>query len=448
MVITFRSHILAAMCGAALTLAACSPGSTSGGKAVTPSGSTLTSDQVAKAGRVTLTMTDFETAGGLETALDQLIKNFEARYPNITIKRSSKDFDGYGKTINLAMSADSPPDLAEANVPMAGKLIPSGLTASLDRYYAGYGWERRYPSSVLQLLRSDNGKTFGTGHFWGQAIGGNMVGVYYNKRALSELGLKVPSTFDEFQDALDVIRRKGKLPIQMGNLEQYPANHVLSTVLPEFSDPRPVRSWINGTAGTTFDTDGNKAALQTLADWGKKGYLPAQANGTRDDDAAAAFGRGEGVFDITGSWRSVLFAKSLGDNAGFFTLPPRASGAVGHPTGWLANPFVISSKSKHADIAAFFLDYLSSPANSTITTAAGYLPFDQNAPAPAGAVNGEVVAAWKNAVRNDSLVPYLDFAAPAMGNAMFPALQSLIAGKLQPGQVAKTVQSTWADYHS
>jgi raffinose/stachyose/melibiose transport system substrate-binding protein len=434
-----------AVAAVATILTACTPGTKTGASSKV-SGATLSAADVRKAGNVTLKMTDFETTGTQGT-LDTLIHNFEAAYPNITIKRTSKDFESYGKTINLTMSAGSAPDLAEANVPMASRLISGGLTRPLDAYSSGYNWSQRYPGSVLQLLRSDTGKTFGTGHYWGQALGGNMVGVYYNKSQLASLGLRVPTTFAEFQNDLAVAKSKGKLPLQMGNLEQHPANHMLSTVMNDFSDPQRIRDWVNGVAGSTFDTSGNKQAMGILADWAKKGYLPSQTNGTKDDDAAIAFGRGKGVFDITGTWREAPFAKALGADGGFFTLPPVHAGGTSYATGWLANPFVISSKSKHPDIAAFFLNYMSSPQNTAITTAGGFLPFDANAPVPGNPIGADVLAAWKKAVANNSLVPYLDFAAPAMGDALFPALQSLIGGQQSPSQVAKTVQTAWAAYH-
>src|SRR5581483_1354760 len=152
-------------------VAAVAAGSRSTGVAASQPGGKLTAAQVRAMGKVTLTMYDFETTGGLSPALASIIKQFETKFPNVHVKRTSRDFNDYGKTIGLLMSSKSAPDIAEANVPMARKLIPAHLIASLDPYYKAYGWTKQYPSAVLGLLRSSNGKVFGSGSYWGQAIG-------------------------------------------------------------------------------------------------------------------------------------------------------------------------------------------------------------------------------------------------------------------------------------
>ncbi len=444
---TSQAAAVAVAVAIVLTAAACAPGS-SNGSPTKATGTKLTGADVAKAGKITLTMDDFETTGGLSPALDSLIKQFEAKYPNITIKRSSKDFNDYGKTISLTMSSSTAPDIAEANVVMARSLVPAGLTEPLNAYYQAYGWAQRYPSSVLGLLQSSNGKTFGQGNFWGQALGGNMVGVYYDKRMLSTLGLTVPTSYAEFVHDLAVAKSKGQLPIQLGNLDQYPANHVFSTVLNAFADPQAVRDWINGKSGASFDTPGVIQAAQELQNWAKQGYLPSQTNGTKYDDAVAAFGKGNGLFYITGSWEEPIFAASMHANVGFFVLPPKSAGQAPYPTGWLANPFTISKRSEHADIAAFFLDYMSGPQGAPTAVAGGFLPFTDTTPPASAPVQADVIAAWRQAIKQNSLVPYLDFATPSMDTTLFPNLQSLLAHKMTPSQVASTAQHDWASYHS
>ncbi len=155
-------------------------------------GKPMTAAEVRAAGKNTLTMYDFETTGGLSPALNKLIRQFEKKFPNITIKRKSRDFNDYGKTIGLLMSSSGATDIAEANVEMARTLIPAHLIRNLNQYYTAYGWTKQYPKAVLGLLKSADGKIFGSGPYWGQALGGNMVGVYYNKQMLASLG-QVPS---------------------------------------------------------------------------------------------------------------------------------------------------------------------------------------------------------------------------------------------------------------
>jgi raffinose/stachyose/melibiose transport system substrate-binding protein len=439
---------------ATLSIGACgslTPGSSSGPAAQQAPMKKLTPDEVRKLGTVSLKMIDFDPADqGLGAALDKLVAQFHATYPNVTVKRVSKDFNSYSKTIKLTMSEADAPDIAQANVVMARTLVPAGLIRPLDGYYDAYGWKSRYPSTVLDLLRSKkDGKTLGVGEYWGQAIGGNMVGVYYNAATLKKLGLTVPTTYAEFEHELQVAKDNHILPVQLGNLEQWPANHVLSTLMNVTEDPQVVRDWIKGKAGATFETPGITDAAQTLRDWERKGYLPSNANGVTNDRSIADFGAGQGLFYITGSWQIPRISAALKDNGGFFLLPPKTAGGPAAATGWLANPYTISAKSKHADLAAFFLDYIGGPAGTTTAVAGGFLPFGE---LPAGyhqtRTANDVTAAWRAAVKDDGLVPYLDFATPSLGDVAFPAIQAVIAGKMTPADFTRRVQANWRDYHS
>jgi raffinose/stachyose/melibiose transport system substrate-binding protein len=451
---TRRIGVVAAILATSLAAAGCSsatPGSRADTVGAKSQGKKLTPAEVRKMGDVTLKMIDFDPVGqGLGAALDKLVAQFHAAYPNITVNRSSKDFNSYSKTIKLTMSQKDAPDIAQANVVMARTLVPAGLVKPLNDYYSAYDWKARYPSSVLGLLRAEpDGKTLGAGNYWGQAIGGNMVGVYYNKAILNQLGLSIPATFAEFEKDLGIAKKKNVLPVQLGNLEQWPANHVLSTLMNATEDPQVTRDWINGKAGATFETPGITQAAQTLRDWEQKGYLPANANGVKNDDSIAAFGKGKGLFYITGSWQIPRVSESLKDNGGFFLLPPKDAGGPATATGWLANPYTISSNSKHADLAAFFLDYIGGPDGTATAIAGGFLPFGDVPPGTnESKTAAEVTTAWKAAIKDNGLVPYLDFATPSLGDTAFPAIQSVIAGKMTASDFTKMVQANWSAYHA
>lgn len=442
-----RSATRVALAGLLATLiaGACSTNSTGGGTTGSR-GHTLTAAQVKSAGSVTLTWIDFENASGEGTALTSLFTQFEQQFPNITIKHEEKGFVDYGDTIGLLMSSSQAPDIAEANVVMARKLIPAKLLYDLTPYYQGYGWTSRYPSSVLGLLKSTNGVTFGSGPYWGQGLGGNMVGVYYNKALLTQLGLRIPSTFADFENDLAVAKAHGVLPIQEGNKDQWPLNHVLSEILPEFTDPQLVRNWVNGVPGSTFASPQITNAMAELQKWADDGYLSRQANGILYNDSAALFGQGQGLFYITGSWEEPIFHQAMSNNVGFFLLPPRQAGATPAATGWMASPFTIASKSAHPDIAAFLLDFMSSPAGTATAEAAGYLPFQKTQPGSDQTEN-DVVAGWEAELKADALISYLDFATPSMNNTLFPVLQELIGDQITPAEAVRRCQANWTEFY-
>jgi raffinose/stachyose/melibiose transport system substrate-binding protein len=128
-------------------------------------------------------------------------------------------------------------------------------------------------------------------------------------------------------------------------------------------------------------------------------------------------------------------------------LPPLADTRPAGATGAVADAFTISARSEHPDVAAFFLDFMFGPACATSNLDGGYLPFSQERVAAGGGIAGDVLGRWSDVVAADALVPYLGFAAPAMGDTLWPITQSFIGGRSTPDEVIEAVQVAWSDYH-
>jgi raffinose/stachyose/melibiose transport system substrate-binding protein len=445
-----RNAAIAIGLSALLLTAGCSaltPGASSGGtSAVT--GKKLTSADVKKLGKVTLRLTD-EGSTDKGDPLTKNIAKFEKQYPNVTISRQVSSYDQYGKTINLTLSGNNPPDVAEADGATAPRLVAGKLLKPMNAYYKAYDWTSRYPSSILAAAQLDpTGKISGTGDYWGVINGGEIVGIYYNAAELKKLGLTQPKTFAEFESDLAVAKAHGVTPIQAGNLEQIAAGHVLMTVLDVFEKPQAVQDWINGKPGSTFDTAGARKALDTIRDWNKKGYFPSQTNGTKDDTAAAAFAKGDGLFDITGSWRTQEFDQGLGAKGGFMLMPQMDASTQSYATGSFEGAYGIATKSKHADLAAFFLDYITGKPGSANNNAGDALPFTGTASAEGGPIANQVLAGWNTVSKDNGLTGYLDSAAPAMADTLFPGIQTLMVNKETSAQLASAIQQTWTEYRS
>jgi raffinose/stachyose/melibiose transport system substrate-binding protein len=153
---------------AAVAVAACTPGSNTDTAAPTATGEVTT--DASKLGTVTLTVWDQEVRGGQAAQIEELNKAFQAKYPNITLKRVTRSFDDLKTTLKLALSGNEPPDVFQANNgrPDMGSFVQAGQLLPLDRYAAAYKWNERYPESVRKYSSySTNGKTFGTGTLYG-----------------------------------------------------------------------------------------------------------------------------------------------------------------------------------------------------------------------------------------------------------------------------------------
>jgi raffinose/stachyose/melibiose transport system substrate-binding protein len=433
--------LLAAGCG--------SPGSSNGGSAP----STVSSTGFDTSKKVTITMWDTENSPGPSKALNQLIAQFERKYPNVTVKRTVKNFDDYMATIKLAASSDSAPDVFQGNEGSVDQeLVKAHLIVPLDNLAKAYGWNTRFgsPAALNPLRWSADGQRWGTGELWGIAQKAEVLGAFYNKATLAKLGLSVPTTFAQFEACLAKAKAAGIPPIMVGGLDRWPLGHIFMVLQARFDNPAKIADWTYGRPGSTFDDAGTRKAASIFEQWGTKGYFEDGFNGVSQTAAAARFGKGEGLFFITGPWENETFAGPLKDGVGFFPLPS-LDGSPGAPTtGSLSLPYHISAKSKNKAVAAAFINWITDPHAAAIVIDNGDLP----AATPQGAKvdpNSSLAAiskAWGEKSKAGTLTPYLDWATSTMGDTLFGGLQQLSQGKVSPAQFTAAVQKDWEQAHS
>jgi raffinose/stachyose/melibiose transport system substrate-binding protein len=442
--LTLLLLLCAAVCGCG------TPGS-SGGAVTARSGPVSTGFDTGE--KVSLTMWDDETSPGDSKAQDQLIHEFEQRYPNVTVHRVVKSFDDYMSTIKLAASSSNAPDVFQGNEGYAvdQALIKAGLILPLDGQAAAYGWDTRFgnPLTLDPLRWSADGATWGSGTLWGVAQKAEVLGVFYDKDVMARLGLRPPRTFAQFQQTLAKAKAAGVPPVMVGGLDRWPLGHVFMVLQALFEKPSAVSAWAFGHPGASFDTPGTRKAAEVFAQWGAKGYFENGFNGVSQQTAAARFAKGEGLYFITGPWENQTFAGPLGNRVGFFPMPGTGS-APSAATGSLSLPYHISSRTPHPEVAAALIDYLTGQHAAKLLIENGDLPAAD--PGSAALDGGSSLAAiartWRQKSRAGLLVPYLDWATASMGDTLFGGLQQLSQGATTPAQFTAAVQKDWESAHS
>ncbi|MQA78034.1 MAG: extracellular solute-binding protein [Streptosporangiales bacterium] len=429
--------------------AACAPGSNSEQPSKKPTSAVST--DVAKAGKVTLNVWDQEVRGGQHEAVEQLNKEFQEKYPNVTIKRTSKSFEDLKTTLKLALNGENPPDVVQANqgYPDMGAFVEAGMLTSLKPYADVYKWNDRYSKTLLNLNSfTDDGKTFGQGNLYGVSQTGEIVGIFYSKKKLAKLGVSEPKTWGEFTKQLGTAKSKGETPIVFGNKDQFPAIHTFGVLQNRNNPQQEIVDTIFSRDGKTWDTPGNEKAAATLQDWVKKGYVSKGANGLGYDQAGADFAKGEGVFLMTGTWLYADLAKTMKKDLGFIAPPPVKAGEPAYTTGGQGLSWSVTSKSKNQDVAAAYLDFITNPHAADVITESGGLPAiaPESAKPEAGTALEQIFADWKTLNETDSLVPYLDYTTPDFYDTLSVQLQRLIGEKATPKQCVAAVQKDYASF--
>lgn len=440
--------VLAAVCLGTAT--ACAPGGSSAPAADATHSGPVSTDP-ATVGKVTLTVWDQNTDQGVNASTQALNAAFMKKYPNVRIVRVSREFNDLKTTLKLALSSANPPDVVQANqgYPDMGAFVKAGLLQPVDRYARTYGWATAYPQQLLDLNRfSPDGRTWKTGNLYGVSQTGELVGVYYNKAKLTSLGIAVPTTLSRLQAALARAKAAGTLPVSFGDSDKSPAIQLFGMVQAVQAGRQEVRDLVFSQGKATWNDPGPQQSAQTLRDWVKKGYLSPGFEGLSEDQSAEAFARGGAAFMIDGSWEAAALAQRMGAaKVGFTALAP-APGGTAVTQGGEGLAWAITSRSRHADVAAAYINFLVDNHGMSETAADGSLPALPPAafhPA-AGTVYADLLTQWKSVSRSDGLLPYLDYTTPTFYDTLTAALQEMLAGQRSVPDFGKALQSDYAAF--
>ncbi|MCV2394950.1 extracellular solute-binding protein [Actinotalea sp. M2MS4P-6] len=434
--------------GAAFALAACAPGSGTSEETSAPATSGEVQTDIASLGDVTLSVWDQEVRGGQNEQIEALNAAFMEKYPNVTIDRNSQSFDDLATTLRLALTDDEAPDVVQANNGRntMGQFVAAGQLVPLDPWAEAYGWFDRYSPNVLQYSSySEDGTVFGDGNLYGLPQVGEVVGIFYSKSKLADLGLDVPATWADFEDALAAAKAAGETPMQLGNIEGWPAIHVFGPLQGATVPADQIVALGLGNPGASWTTPENEAAAATLQGWVEDGYFNDGPNGTDYDAAWQALADGDGVFLIGGSWLAADLEDAMGDDVGFFA-PALDDGTIA-TTGGTGLPFAITSGSKNPDVAAAYIDFITSDDAMSIIAEKGNLPVNRTAElAPDSGVQADVFATFDEVSSSGALLPYLDYATPTFSDTLATSLQDLIAGQKTPAEFTEALEADYADF--
>lgn len=441
----FRLGTSVAAVGALLMLSACAPGPS--GDTSTPAPTNDASTDIADVGPVTLTVWDQNTDGGIDEAQKQLNARFQEMYPNVTIQRTVESFSDLKTTLRLALSSNTPPDVVQANqgYPDMGAFVAAGMLRPVNDYAELYDWNSYYPEALLkQNSFSSDGKTWQGDDLYGVSQTGEVVGIYYNRQLLSSLGLSVPETLADLDEAMAAAKANGILPMAFGNLDKSPGIHLYGVVQAALAGAPAVNDLVSGRGGAWTDESSLKAAQQISA-WSEKGYLTPGTNGVSRDDAIAAFGNGGALFTLTGTWMQQPMQDYPVD-IGFTTL--KSDEGKPATTGGQGLAWAITSKSANPDVAAAYIDFITNAKAAELLIDTGNLPTvlpSGYQPQP-DTVSGDIATQYRDVQDADGEVPYLDYSTPTFYDTLTAAMQELLAGQADPQQFTERLQKDYSEF--
>jgi len=292
------------------------------------------------------------TGGGEAAGLDAMIQLFAANYPDIEfINAAVAGGAGTNAKAVLAsrLAAGDPPDSwqAHAGQEILGAYVAADQIEPLDALFTEEGWNAVMPATLLPLISKD-GKPYSV------PVNIHRANVMWtNPALLAEVGVTVPTNWDEFFTACEAIEAAGKICLSMG--ETWTAQHLMEVVVLGALGPDKYSALWDGT-GDWASADVT-TALETYAK--VLAHTNADAASLSWQDASKLVANGDAAFNIMGDWADGYFSGTaaggnlgLVPNEGYGWAPPPGTDGVFQ---FLSDSFTLAKNAPHPDGAMAWL---------------------------------------------------------------------------------------------
>lgn len=282
-----------------------------------------------------------------QPAMQQLVKAFNTKYPNVKVSISLATFDQFFTKLKTQASSDNLPDVFWMNGPNFQLFASNDQLAGLDKLFEAKQLDpANYPKAMNDLYTLD-GKQYGVPKDF------DTIALWYNKKLFADAGVAPPTeswTWDDYKKAAAQLKPKLQprgifaSGDELGNQgDYYPAilsngGYVIKDGRSGYADPKTTE------------------ALQFWSDMVKAGYTPTAAQNaeTRGRDR---FFDGKAAMMWNGNWLVSMALKSAHKNdLAIVPLPKAPNGQRKTVIHGIGN--VMSAKSKNPQAAAAFLAFL------------------------------------------------------------------------------------------
>lgn len=297
-------------------------------------------------------------------AMEDLIKDFEEKNPDIKVKWNNFDHEGYKAAIRNFLTADAPDVAAWYAGNRMAPFVKAGLFEPVDDVWEANGFNDQLKSAAASM--TIDGKKWGVPYTYYQ------WGIYYNKEAYKKAGVTEPKNWAEFVSNCEKFKAAGIDCLTTGTKALWPGAGIFDYMNLRVNGYEFHMDLANGKVPWT-----DAKVKATFAEWAKiVPYITANHAAIDWQDAAALLSQGKAANYVMGNFAVATFKDGgmTNDTLGFMVFPeitpgiPRAEEA---PT----DTFHIPSGAKNKEDAKKFLAYLgSAEAQTKMNATLGQLP--------------------------------------------------------------------------
>ena len=287
------------------------------------------------------------TGGGEAAGLEAMIEVFAEKYPDIEFENAAVA-GGAGTNARAVLAtrlqAGDAPDSwqGHAGQELIGTYVAADQLEPVNFLFEENGWLDVMPETLIPLISQD-------GNIYSVPVNIHRANVlWYNPTVLSENGIDVPTSLDEWFAAMDALQAAGMdAPLAMG--EQWTAMHLFETVLLASLGPDGYEALWDGSGDW-----GSADVTAALEDFAKVlTYVNSDASALTWQDASQLVVNGDAAFNVMGDWAEGYFREiGFEPNTGYgWAAVPGTGGNF----QFLSDSFVLPKGAPHRDAAIAWL---------------------------------------------------------------------------------------------
>lgn len=282
-----------------------------------------------------------------------IVENFEAANPHIKVNMeiTSSDQDEYYSVLTTKLSGTS--NTVDVFAVHGGARLTEYVSAGKLLDLTSTPVAGSYNSELLG---------FGTvgDKIYGLPQAYNSYLIFYNKGIFSQYGLKEPTSWEEMQNVVNVLRQNDVQPISAGFSEDWVFDMVVLPLIAAYNtgDPEVLSKVEKGEID--FSDPRISKIFSDIQAMGDQGFFIDGAQGTSYESSIAMFAQQGAAMLLTGTWSiGTLQTQAPDIDLGYFLLPASEADPI-----MLADASYligINAESPNAEAAMKFVEYLSSP---------------------------------------------------------------------------------------
>lgn len=245
---------------------------------------------------------------------DNVNPNFDWEYEYVAA-------DDLTQKIATLSSSNDLPDLFayEAGAPLTTLIDADKVANVSDLVDALDAWDSLSESAV-SIMKDLSG----TEDLYDMPLGLNVEGFWYNKALFEKAGVEVPTTWDEFDAALEKLDAAGIQPMATGGSDKWLATRLINAYAVRTLGNDVMTKAANGEI--PYTDEGLVAAADKLASWADAGYFGEGVTTVDANTAASMLMNGQAAIFYTGSWLTQNLTDPTQNTAGedgigFFNIP-------------------------------------------------------------------------------------------------------------------------------